>query len=95
MFAITKCAFILFLLYRHSRAFVKDPDEDRDVPQLIKSRGFIPETHFVTTKDGYILQIHRIRIPDADERKLKPVIMQHGLFGKIRTFESSRILNQS
>jgi len=35
-------------------------DCDRSTPQLISSRGFPEEHHFVTTEDGYILTLHRI-----------------------------------
>ncbi|XP_054153917.1 lipase member J-like [Oppia nitens] len=59
-----------------------DPDEERNAIQIINSRGFKAETHFVITKDGYILGIHRIVNPnntvDANRR---PVLLQHGLLG--------------
>ena len=38
-----------------------DPECYMDSPQLIADNGFVPETHFVTTKDGYILQIFRVK----------------------------------
>lgn len=38
----------------------EDPDVGRTVPQLIESRGYVCETHDVTTGDGFILGIHRI-----------------------------------
>lgn len=41
---------------------------------MIKRQGFPVEIHYVTTEDGYILQMHRIPNPG------KPVIfLQHGL----------------
>lgn len=40
-----------------------DPDVDRTVPELIASRKFVCETHYVTTDDGYILTVHRIVNP--------------------------------
>ena len=47
--------------------------------QLIESRGFLPESHFITTSDGYILQTIRIVNPHLQDRsKLKPVLMFHG-----------------
>ncbi|RWS01370.1 gastric triacylglycerol lipase-like protein [Dinothrombium tinctorium] len=58
---------------------VTDPDEHRDVVQLIESRGFVAETHYVTTDDGYILTIHRIVNPYLKRTKRKPVMLQHGL----------------
>lgn len=37
-----------------------DPECFMNTPQLIADNGFQSETHWVTTKDGYILQIFRI-----------------------------------
>lgn len=42
---------------------ITDPDHFRNVSQLIASRGFHCEEHFVTTEDGYILSVHRIVHP--------------------------------
>lgn len=57
-----------------------DPDRNRNVSEIIRSRGFIAEEYDVTTADGYILTIQRIVNPlvKAEDRG-KPVIMQHGL----------------
>lgn len=60
----------------------KDPDTNRNVSQIIQSRGFQAEEYNVITKDGYILTIQRIVNPLVKaefRRQLKPVIMQHGL----------------
>lgn len=60
---------------------IDDPDIGRQTPDFIKSRGFKEETHYVTTKDGYILGVHRIvnhKIDDSQRHK-RPVILQHGL----------------
>ncbi len=46
--------------------------------QLIESRGFISETHYVKTNDEYILALHRIV---SNVTKTKPVLLQHGLLG--------------
>ncbi|XP_015789221.1 lipase 3 [Tetranychus urticae] len=49
--------------------------------QLIVSRGFKYERHFVTTEDGYILQLYRIINPYAQAargRNLKPILVLHG-----------------
>lgn len=59
-----------------------DPDASRDVPEIIRSRGFKVEEHDVITLDGYILTVHRVVNPLVDaarRRRLKPVILQHGL----------------
>ena len=50
--------------------------------QIIKDRGYPVEEHFVTTKDGFILNIQRI--PQGRQRETsagsKPVVfLQHGL----------------
>ncbi|KAL3266873.1 hypothetical protein HHI36_011025 [Cryptolaemus montrouzieri] len=37
-----------------------DDDEYLSVPELITKYGYPVEEHFVTTKDGYILRVHRI-----------------------------------
>ena len=52
--------------------------------QLIESRDFICDEHFVTTDDGYILLIHHLINPvlaSSGRKTIKPVIIQHGLFG--------------
>lgn len=57
-----------------------DPDFNRNIKQLITSRGFWSEEHKVTTKDGYILTHYRILHPEyRDKPKGRPVILQHGL----------------
>ncbi|CAD5223678.1 unnamed protein product [Bursaphelenchus okinawaensis] len=52
------------------------------VPQIIRHWGYPVETHRVTTKDGYILELHRI--PHGKNEQIhdpnKPVVfLQHGL----------------
>lgn len=43
---------------------------------MISRRGYRAETHSVTTKDGYVLQMHRIpSVPPRGE----PVFLQHGI----------------
>jgi hypothetical protein len=50
-------------------------------PHLIESRGFRQESHFVTTKDGYILNIFRIINPYINQNQLKsnPILLWHGV----------------
>jgi len=58
-----------------------DPDCFRHTPELIESRGFVSETHNVTTADKYILTLFRIVNPALNETERKrPIILQHGLF---------------
>ena len=62
-----------------------DPDQFADVRTLVQSRGFLFEEHFVTTPDGYILAVHRIRHPHL-QRYRRPVILQHGVLCTSREF---------
>ena len=57
-----------------------DPDEFRDIYQVIESRGYNYEIHEVLTDDDYILTLQRIVNPLFDQRRLKktPVILVHG-----------------
>jgi lysosomal acid lipase/cholesteryl ester hydrolase len=50
-------------------------------PQLIAKNGYPVETHHVITKDGYILQIHRIPHgrKNSEESNKPAVLLQHGL----------------
>lgn len=55
------------------------PDVGKTTHQIITSRGFEHEVHFIHTSDGYILQTTRIINPTVKDRsKLKPVLLQHG-----------------
>lgn len=72
-----------------------DPDAYRDVPQIIASRGFIPEVHKVVTKDGYILTIHRIVNPIASRASLRPVMLLHGLLSSSAFYVYQAPLNIS
>lgn len=59
-----------------------DPDAKRNVSEIIRSRGFECEEFSYTTRDGYILTVQRIVNPLVSasyRKKLKPVILQHGL----------------
>ena len=61
-------------------------DEKRTIEEIIASKGFKCETHFVTTEDGYKLKIFRIpgdkneNIPDEKRNTFPPVLLQHGIF---------------
>ena len=62
----------------------KSSDADRNIQEIVESRGFLFEEHKVITKDGYILNIHRVLNPtfnpDDVEHK-QPVLLQHGFTG--------------
>ena len=61
-------------------------DEKRTIEEIIISKGFKCETHFVTTEDGYKLKIFRIpgdkneNISDEKRNTFPPVLLQHGIF---------------
>ncbi|KAI1289632.1 Lipase 3 [Halotydeus destructor] len=55
-------------------------DKFRTTPMIIESRGYICETHHVTTKDGYIIDMHRIVNPLL-KFPGKPVLLMHGFKG--------------
>jgi pimeloyl-ACP methyl ester carboxylesterase len=61
----------------------RDPDQFRNVTQLIKARGYPEEEHRVITQDGFILSIQRITGPRhscGTPNANKPVVLlQHGL----------------
>ncbi|XP_054155986.1 uncharacterized protein LOC128954432 [Oppia nitens] len=54
-------------------------DIDRNTSEIVKSRGFQSETHYVETADGYHLTVIRIVNPYVRNRLLlKPILLQHG-----------------
>lgn len=63
-----------------------DPDQFRDIPQLVRSRGFKVERHYILTEDGYILGVHRIINPYFKNHKTRPIILQHGIISSGRDF---------
>ncbi|XP_053203591.1 gastric triacylglycerol lipase-like [Panonychus citri] len=66
-----------------------DPDTNRDIVELITSRGFDYEVHYVTTEDNYILGVYRIVNPFVDQAKrkqLRPIVIQHGFISSGETF---------
>jgi len=58
----------------------KDPDVHLDMTEIVQSKGFPIEEHFVTTSDGYVLTMFRIPTDGNLKRASRtPVILQHGL----------------
>lgn len=51
------------------------------VPQICEANGFVSEEHKVTTKDGYVLTMHRVYSKEAlpEGEKRKALFMQHGM----------------
>lgn len=60
-------------------------DATRTIEEIIISRGFKVEVHEVTTKDGYILTLHRIVNP-ALKTTGYPVLCMHGFGGAAENF---------
>ncbi|XP_072396595.1 lipase 3-like [Diabrotica undecimpunctata] len=60
---------------------VNDLPEKIPVPEIIKREGYEVESHFATTPDGYILNLHRIPHGKQSQgkRKSTPIYLQHGL----------------
>ncbi|EFA85978.1 carboxylic ester hydrolase [Heterostelium album PN500] len=59
-----------------------DPDENRSFMEIVNAHGYPCENHFVTTVDGYILQVFRIRNGRSNASPTtpkQPVLLQHGL----------------
>jgi len=69
--------FIVFSVYLFSPASAQlhpvDADANRTMCEIITSKGYPCEEHYVTTQDGYILGVFRM------PNKGPPVFLQHGL----------------
>ncbi|KAM7286841.1 lysosomal acid lipase/cholesteryl ester hydrolase-like [Ixodes scapularis] len=78
---------LVFVLKSHQvrgDAPPKDPDFDKNVSELIVSKGFPVEEHSVTTADGYIIGVQRIPYGrdgrHGDRHSVRPpVLVMHGL----------------
>jgi len=53
-----------------------DPDANRDMMELVQSKGYVIEKHFARTDDGYILGM--FRMPPSAATNGKVVLLQHG-----------------
>ena len=62
-----------------------DPDLFVKTPQLIESRGFQCQEHFIQTSDGYIISLHRIVNPLV-KTKGRPLLFWHGVGASSREF---------
>jgi hypothetical protein len=72
-FALTLICFLIVLV----SADIKRPDTDdgsKDFTQLCEKYGFQSEKHIVTTSDGYILQVWRIRGLAGETYKKKATV---------------------
>ncbi|XP_067129900.1 gastric triacylglycerol lipase-like [Centruroides vittatus] len=68
-----------------SKLLQVDPDANRNVTEIIISRGYPVEEYMVQTRDGYLLKLFRIpygRKSSKENTKNRPVVfLQHGLLG--------------
>lgn len=54
---------------------------DLNFTKLVNYDRFESETHTVTTEDGYILTLYRVKSPNCSELKdSEPIVFMHGLF---------------
>ncbi|XP_068741943.1 lipase member K-like [Montipora capricornis] len=65
--------------------FANNPDAERNVTEIIASRGYVYEEHHVTTQDGFILGMQRIPRGRGEESNSvksgnkQVVFLQHGI----------------
>lgn len=89
MIVLTIICLIFFATFAESLHRHHDPDQYRSVEELIESRKFVCEKHFVQTEDGYILGLFRIVNPLIKSKpKLarRSVLINHGLL--VSAYES-------
>ncbi|XP_033217295.1 lipase 1-like isoform X2 [Belonocnema kinseyi] len=55
---VFKIIFVVLCVMNFSKSAI--PDSDKSVTRLIEDYGYLVESHNIVTKDGYILEIHRI-----------------------------------
>ena len=67
----------------------EDPDQYKDMVEIVQTRGYNIETHVVTTPDGYELtafRIHDGKVGDQTVGGKPPVLLQHGLLDSSYTW---------
>jgi lysosomal acid lipase/cholesteryl ester hydrolase len=74
---------VVFLAAQSAVGYREDPEVHMDAIQLITSKGYPAERHFVTTSDGYILQMHRIPYSPKHAINISRGVffLQHGVLG--------------
>lgn len=65
-----------------------DPDVGKSMIEIVESRGYAIESHYVTTTDGYILTMFHLVMQQTTEQ-LPPVLLQHGLLDSSYTWVSN------
>ncbi|XP_022182087.1 gastric triacylglycerol lipase-like [Myzus persicae] len=77
-FYLIVCFNVFITTISASGAYI--PDASLSVPKIIKRHGYPSETHIVDTKDGYLLEVHRIPHGKTTTQYRKfPVLLQHGI----------------
>jgi len=87
---------ILFILINY--CIGADPDNSRNVTQIIEARGYPVEDHYVITSDGFVLSMQRItgkRYTPGSPSVPKPVVLlQHGLLDNSFTWVANQVVEE-
>jgi pimeloyl-ACP methyl ester carboxylesterase len=71
--------FILLILFLKKISMINCKIiEDDEVVRYIKSERYAGEVHEITTEDGYILHLHRVRAKYSSIHPKSPVLLVHG-----------------
>ena len=81
---------LVSILIQLVNCFDLDEIDKSNIPQIVEARGFICETHYITTDDGYILGNYRIVNPlvskSSTNQQLGPIVIQSGFLGSAVDF---------
>jgi len=90
--------FLAIILIIVNACIADDPDDKRNVTQIIQARGYPVEDHYVLTPDGFLLSIQRItgkRYTPGSPTVQKPVvILQHGLLDNSFTWVANQVVEE-
>ncbi|XP_027199870.2 lysosomal acid lipase/cholesteryl ester hydrolase-like [Dermatophagoides pteronyssinus] len=76
---LTFCFDFLIKIIHLTPGTIHHNDTNKNIFELIESRGFRYESHFIQTGNGYILQYVRIVNPFLSSSKIKaPILLHHG-----------------
>jgi pimeloyl-ACP methyl ester carboxylesterase len=93
-----RCLLLLILCYVIV-TFAANPDDSRNVTQMIQARGYPVEDHYVVTSDGFVLSIQRItgkrNTPGSPTVSKPVVVLQHGLLDNSITWVVQEVVNES